>query len=100
MLKFWQFKESDYEDSQPELYWSDEEVELGDSIIEEYVQDNDFGCLLISDRYDYTMDKIICDAIDPTIKHFYWTERPIEQTEFDFIDRALDMRNMPVRIQL
>ena len=73
---------------------------MGDSIIEEYVQDNDFGCLLISDRYDYTMDKIICDAIDPTIKHFYWTERPIEQTEFDFIDRALDMRNMPVRIQL
>ena len=25
MLKFWQFDEKDYEDSQPEMYWSDEE---------------------------------------------------------------------------
>ena len=64
MLKFWQFKESEYEDSQPELYWSDEEKELGDAIIEEYVHDNDFGCLLISDRYDYTMDKLIIEKID------------------------------------
>ena len=100
MLKFWQFKESEYEDSQPELYWSDEEKELGDAIIEEYVHDNDFGCLLISDRYDYTMDKLIIEKIDTGLKHFYWTERPLEQTEFDFIDKALDMRNMSVRIQL
>lgn len=100
MLKFWQFKDSEYKDSQPELYWSDEEKKMGDAIIEEYVHDNDFGCLLISDRYDYTMDKLIIENIDVGLKHFYWTERPIEQTEFDFIDKALDMRNMPVRIQL
>ena len=102
MLKFWQFKESDFwiVHSQPELYWSDEEKELGDAIIKEYVGDNDFGCLLISDRYDYTMDKLIIEKIDVGLKHFYWTERPIEQTEFDYIQKALDMRNMSVRIQL
>ena len=37
MLKFWQFEENDYKDSQPEMYWSDKEKELGDSIIKEYI---------------------------------------------------------------
>ena len=100
MLKFWQFSEDEYKDSQPEIYWSDEEKKLGDSIIKEYVGTNDFGCLLISDRYDYTMDKLIKDKINESIPHFYWTERPIEQTEFDYINKVLDMRNMDVRIQL
>ena len=100
MLKFWQFSQKEREDSQPELYWSDDEIKLGDSIIDEYVGDEDFGCLLISDRYDYTMDDLIIECIDDDIKHFYWTERPIQQTEFDYIQKALDMRNMPVRIQL
>ena len=34
MLKFWQFMDKEVEDSQPELYWSDEEQEFGDKIIE------------------------------------------------------------------
>ena len=50
MLKFWQFDTNEYQDSRPEIYWSDEEKKLGDAIIKEYVGDNDFGCLLISDR--------------------------------------------------
>ena len=103
MLKFWQFEENDpftYKDSTPEIYFSDEEIKLGDEIIEEYTRGKDFGCLLISDRYDYSMDRLIEGVIDPTIKHFYWTERPIEQTSFNFIDKALDMRHMPVRMQL
>ena len=103
MLKFWQFEENDpftYKDSTPEIYFSDEEIKLGDEIIEEYTRGKDFGCLLISDRYDYSMDRLIEGVIDPTLKHFYWTERPIEQTSFDFIDKALDMRHMSVRTQL
>ena len=34
------------------------------------------------------------------LKYFYFTEKPIEQTEFDFIDKALDLRHIDVRIQL
>ena len=100
MLKFWQFEEDEYEDSAPELYFSDEEKQLGDKIINEYIGDGEFGCLLLSDRYDYTMDKSMLDVIDSNLKHFYWTDRPIEQTSFNNINRALDMRHMPVRIQL
>ena len=32
MLKFWQFEEDEYIDSKPEMYWSDEEKSLGDTI--------------------------------------------------------------------
>ena len=99
MLKFWQFEEDECGDSKPEIYFSDDEIELGNKIIAEHT-DGEFGCLLISDRYDYSMDKLIEGAIDSNLKHFYWIEKPIEQTSFNFINKALDMRNMPVRIQL
>jgi len=99
MLKFWQFEEDEYKDSKPEIYFSDDEIELGNKIIAEHT-DGEFGCLLISDRYDYSMDRLIEGAIDSNLKHFYWIEKPIEQTSFNFINKALDMRNMPVRIQL
>ncbi len=99
MLKFWQFEEDECKDSNPEIYFSDDEIEMGNKIIAEHT-DGEFGCLLISDRYDYSMDRLIEGAIDSNLKHFYWTERPIEQTSFNFINRALDMRNIPVKIQL
>ena len=99
MLRFWQFVEDECTDSAPELYFSDDEKELGDRIIDEYTN-GEFGCLLISDRYDYTMDKLMLDVINPNLKHFYWTERPIEQTSFNTINKALDMRHMPIRMQL
>ena len=35
MLEFWQFTEEEMSDSQPEMYWSDKEKELGDAIIHE-----------------------------------------------------------------
>ena len=100
MLKFWQFEEDECKDSAPELYFSDKEKELGDKIIKEYVGEEEYGCLLLSDRYDYTMDKLMLDVISPKLKHFYWTERPIEQTSFNFVNKALDMRHIPIRIQL
>jgi len=37
-------------DTRPELYFSDEEKEIGDSIIEKYVGHDVFGCLLLSAR--------------------------------------------------
>jgi len=99
MLRFWQFEEDECKDSAPELYFSDDEKELGDRIIDEYTN-GEFGCLLISNRYDYTMDKLMLDVINPNLKHFYWTERPIEQTSFNTMNKALNMRHMPIRIQL
>ena len=44
-------------DCQPEMYWNDEEKKLGDDIIKKYVGDNNYGCLLVSNRFGTQMGK-------------------------------------------
>ena len=112
MLKFWQFEENEMEDCRPEMYWSDEEKELGDGIIKQVVGDKAFGGLLVSDRFGtqygnhneltlknetYKITKILKENPLPC---FYWTYKPIGETPFFFTNTALDMRNMDLRIQL
>ena len=111
MLKFWQFSDNEMSDCQPEMYWSDEEKEFGDKIINRYV-DGDFGFLLVSKRFgtqfgkhhqeSYDKDKKVMTKVlkDNPLPYFYWTHKPLRQTEFSFIDSALDMRNIDLRIQL
>ena len=101
ILKFWQFEENEYQDSQPDLYFSKEEKELGNKIIKEHAGDNEFGSLLISNRYDYTQDKLICDLLkENPLPYFYFTPKPINKTDFNFINKALDLRHISIRIQL
>ena len=101
ILKFWQFEENEYKDSSPDLYFSPEEIELGNKIIKEHVGDKEFGALLISNRYDFTQDKIICDLLkENKLPYFYFTPKPIDKTDFNFIKKALDLRHIPIRIQL
>ena len=112
MLKFWQFSENEYKDSQPELYFSDDERELGDAIIKEYMGDGEFGCLLVSDRYGTKFGKYNKKTFDNETKkltkflkendlpYFYYTFEPIKNTKFNFINKVLDMKNIDLRIQL
>ena len=51
MLKFWQFNLDECQDSQPEMYWTEYERKLGDTIIKEHTNGEEFGCLMISDRF-------------------------------------------------
>ena len=111
MLKFWQFSDNEMSDCQPEMYWSDEEKEFGDKIINRYV-DGEFGFLLVSKRFgtqfgkhhqeSYDKDKKVMTKVlkDNPLPYFYWTHKPLRETEFSFIDSALDMRNVDLRIQL
>lgn len=112
MLKFWQFEESEYCDSQPELYWSDEEKNLGDAIIKEYVGEKDFGALLVSERFgtqfgkydkaSYINDyKKINNLLEEfQLPYFYWTHKPLNLFNFKNINPILDMHNMDLRLQL
>ena len=84
ILKFWQFNIHEYEDSQPELYWTDEEKQLGDNIIKMH-SNGDFGCLLISDRFGtqrgkfdqetYNRDTNNMTKIlhENNVPYFYWS---------------------------
>ena len=112
MLKFWQFSENEYKDYLPEIYWTDEEKEFGNKIIRKYVGDKDFGCLLMSDRFGTQRGKHDSESYDKDVKvmsdvlqknnlpYFYWTNRPINKTPFNFINTALDLRNVNIRVQL
>jgi hypothetical protein len=111
MLKFWQFEKTEYEDSQPELYWSKEEKELGDKIIKKFIGDKEFGCLLISKRFGTQFgkydkksfindnDKINNLLNSNKLPYFYWTYKPLNQFNFS-LNSILDMHNMSLRIQL
>ena len=94
------------------MYWSHAESVLGDSIIREYAGDNNFGALLISNRFGTQFGKQnISSLTNDTNKmtqilksfnlpYFYWSYLPICETPFNFINKALDMRNISLRIQL
>jgi len=112
ILRFWQFEEDEYKDSAPELYFSDDEKELGEKIIKEYVGEKEFGCLLISNRfgtkfgkhntesYQSETNKIKKVLSENKLPYFYWTYKPLEDTPFDFIDDVLDIRNVNLRVQM
>jgi len=103
ILKFWQLEENNYEDYQPELYFTEKERKFGDSIIEEYVG-GEFGTLLLSDRYEFNtelQDELMIKILKKNdIPYFYWTSVPIGKTSFNFIKKALDLRYVHPRIQL
>ena len=111
MLEFWQFTDKEMVDSQPEMYWNGEEKKLGDAIIHEAADDNEFACLLVSDRFGQD-DKIFNSKTfqkhhekltillhQNDYPYFYWSYKPIEELGFIF-DKRLDMQHMDIRIQL
>jgi len=101
ILKFWQFSENEMIDNQPELYWSDKEREFGDRIIAEKVGDLPFGGLLVSDRCDETDIELLNGALrDNVYPYFYLTPEPLKGGHFSYVNPAMDLRHMDIRIQL
>jgi len=95
ILRFWQF--NSFEDIEPELYFSKEEMEFGDNIIKEH-SDGEFGTLLISNRFDGVgVEKIQQKLDEYDLPIFYWTKSSDVGLEFK---RGLDMRHIDTRIQL
>jgi|TARA_B110000908_G_scaffold172708_1_gene242231 hypothetical protein len=112
MLKFWQFDEHEYIDSQPEMYWTDEEKEMGDYIIKKYAFDKPYATLLISDRfgtkygkYDEAAfkndtTKMVESIAEYDLPYFYYSATPLEDTLFNNLDKLLNLRHLNFRIQL
>ena len=109
MLKFWQFSEEEYVNCTPDLYFSDEEINTGDDIINEFVGKNNFGGLLISSRfesndgrYDEEGNKMLMNVILEKcgdLPFFYWTYKNPKELPVSFT-KCFDMRHLPTRIQL
>ena len=111
MLMFWQFTDSELQDSQPEMYWTQQEKDLGDYIIDKHC-DGDFGCLLVSNRFgtqrgkfdevSYKRDTKNMTKVlkENPLPYFYWSHKPLETTPFNFIKKALNIRHISMRVQL
>ena len=95
ILRFWQF--DNFDNIEPELYFSDEERKLGDDIVIEH-SNGVYGTLLISNRYNGEGRELIQQKLDEyNLPMFYWTSEV--DSGFNFI-KALDMRHIDTRIQL
>lgn len=95
ILRFWQF--DNFDDIEPEMYWSEEEKELGNKIISEHC-DGRFGTLLISNNYrDEHRDQIQAKLDEYDLPMFYWTSKM--DSGFNF-KKALDLRHVDTRVQL
>ena len=95
ILKFWQF--NNFENIEPELYFTDKELNLSHNIIKEHCS-GEFGTLLISNRYNGEGKELIQQKLDEyNLPIFYWTS--ISNNSFNF-KKALDLRHVDTRIQL
>ena len=109
MLKFWQFNKGEYDDYYPDLYFTDEERNFGDNIINRFAGDGEFGGLLITNRfessggrYDEESNKMLMNVLLEKcgdLPFFYWTYKNPKELPISF-NECFDMRNVPTRIQL
>ena len=73
LLKFYRFSPSEYLNSQPELYFSPNEIKQGDAIIKS-LNSPSYGVFLLSNRYKFNKNK----RFHPLLKTYdipflYWT---------------------------
>ena len=95
ILRFWQF--NNFNDIEPEIYWSEEEKKLGNKIISEHCGGR-FGTLLISNNYrDEHRDQIQAKLDEYDLPMFYWTSKMDSGNKKK---KALDLRHIDTRIQL
>ena len=107
MLKFWQFSKEEMEDCLPELYFSQEEKDLGDGVIFQYFKNSNFGTLLLTNTIkEYYSDQVNSLLLEETAKYkdlpyFYYGSKSINDTVFRDL-KCVDFKNLnlPIRIQL
>jgi hypothetical protein len=97
MMRFWQF--TNFDDIEPELYFSEEEHRISNEIILQYVGERDFGTLLLSNRWmgegREKIQKIINEYNLPII---YWTG---DENHGLYFNGVLNMKTIDnMRIQL
>jgi hypothetical protein len=106
MLKFWQFTDEETQDYLPELYFSPEEIKLGEKIIETYTN-GEFGTLLLTNTVkEYYSDDINNLLLKETQQYknltfFYYGSKDIKDTVFTNI-KCVNFKdiNITIRIQL
>ena len=97
---FYRSKTDEYKDSSPELYFTDEEKDIGDTIIKNHAPDG-FGTLLLSNRFkeDRDVEFIRKVLYKNKLPYFYYVKDPSFLSLFD-VNTAFDLRNVAIRVQM
>ena len=106
MLKFWQFTDEEIQDYLPELYFSSEEIELGEKIVKTYTS-REYGTLLLTNTVKEYYSDDINNLLLKEIQHykdltfFYYGSKDIKDTIFNNI-KCINFKdlNISIRIQL
>jgi hypothetical protein len=106
MLKFWQFTDEETQDHLPELYFSPEEINIGNKIIETYTK-REFGTLLLTNTvkeyYSDDINNLLLKELEQykDLIFFYYGSKDIKDTIFNST-KCINFKdlNIPIRIQL
>jgi hypothetical protein len=104
MLRFWQFTEEESQDYLPELYFSPEEIKIGNDIIEKYTT-GEFGTLLltntIKEYYSDDVNNLLLNEIQPytDLTFFYYGSKPISDTIFNKI-KYVNFKDLGLHIRI
>lgn len=98
MLRFWQFKEEEMTDINPQIYWDEKEIDFANNIIKSHTGNGEFGTLLLSNKFDGENLEKIQDIINKfNLPLYYWISNPNLQINFK---KALDLRHIDIRVQM
>lgn len=109
ILRFWQLDDEDIKDVNPELYYSEEEKELGDKIIKDYFGDEDFGGLILStselakgEFYGGKIDEKTHEVLKKYkhLKFCFYSGIDIKETPFDYMNVVLDFKDADLSIRM
>tara|TARA_R110002153_G_scaffold125554_1_gene272638 strand:- start:2526 stop:3419 length:894 start_codon:yes stop_codon:yes gene_type:complete len=109
MMLFWGFDESECKDYEPELYFSNSEIEEGNKIIKHYIKDEDFGGFICTSSqlkkgefFNDKTDILINELNKHKLKYVYYGGVDIKDTPFNNVNVVLDFNKVKtdLRIQL
>ena len=97
-------------DSRPQLFFTEEEKELGDKIISSYIKGIKFGTILLSSSipslpypWNKNIEKGILEELKQysNLEFFYYCQGDFSRTDFNFIKGInIEKLNIPLRVQL
>jgi hypothetical protein len=109
MLRFFGATEEQIQsiDSRPQLFFDEDEIKLGNSIIESYIDEKEYGTLLLTNSvkeyYDDDINSLLLEEINKykNLTFFYYGSKPLKDTIFKNI-KSIDLKSLdlPIRIQL
>lgn len=106
MLKFWQFTEAEIKDSTPDIFYSLNEIEEGERLIQEYTGTDKFGYLSLTSTFGNTSEggELVRKLKEFSYidKWFYYGEVSLDSIPINFLKNIVEVKKLqlPLRMQM